>query len=153
MTHLNSLLKQLESKIPFLETSSPEISRANVGWHIEHCLLTLNGVTKKLIQSNPIDYKWTLNLIRTVILFRKKIPRGRAKAPKLVLPENNLTKESLENHVSLTRNTIQELSLLSKDHYFEHPYFGKLKLKKTIDFLEVHTQHHLKIIEDIINNL
>lgn len=152
MTHLDSLLNQLESKIPFCDTSNPKISRANVGWHIEHCLLTLNGVTKNLMQSNPKDYKWTFSFIRTVVMFRKKIPRGRAKAPKLVLPEGNLTQESLQTHVSLTRNKVKELLLLSKDNYFEHPYFGKLKLKQTIEFLEVHTQHHLKIIEDIINN-
>jgi len=152
MTHLNTLLNQLETKIPFLETSNPKISRANVGWHIEHCLLTLNGVTKNLLQSNPKDYKWTFNFIRTIVMFRKKIPRGRAKAPKLVLPEGNLTPESLQTHISLTRNKVKERLLLSKDHYFKHPYFGNLKLEQTIEFLEVHTQHHLKIIEDIINN-
>ena len=152
MRKLNTLLNQLESKISFCDTSNLEISRANVGWHIEHCLLTLNGVTKKLVRSNPKDYKWTFNFIRTVVLFRKKIPRGRAKAPKLVLPKGNLTQESLQTHVSLTRNAIKELGLLSKDNYFEHPYFGELKLDQTIKFLEVHTQHHLGIIEDIINN-
>lgn len=130
MTHLESLLDQLESKIPLLETSNLEISRATVGWHIEHCLLTLNGVSNFLIQSNPKDYKWTFNLIRTIVLFRKKIPRGRAKAPKLVLPQDNITKESLQSHLANTRNKIKELALLSKDAYFEHPYFGKLKLKK-----------------------
>lgn len=152
MTHLNTLLDQLETKIPFLESSNPEISRANVGWHIEHCLLTLNGVAKNLMQSNPKDYKWTFNFIRTLVLFQKKIPRGKAKAPRLVMPEGNLTQVSLQTHLSLTRNAMKELGLLSKDNYFEHPYFGKLKLKQTIEFLEVHTQHHLKIIEDIINN-
>ncbi len=152
MNHFNSLLNQLESKIPFLESSNPEISRANVGWHIEHCLLTLNGVTNFVVQSNPKEYKWTFNFIRIVVMFRKKIPRGRAKAPRLVLPEGNLTQESLSTHVSLTRNAIKKLGLLSKDHYFKHPYFGNLKLEQTIEFLEVHTQHHLKIIEDIINN-
>jgi hypothetical protein len=150
MTPLNTLLDQIETKIPFCDTSNSEISRANVGWHIEHCLLTLNGVTNFVVQSNPKDYKWTFNFIRTVVMFRKKIPRGRAKAPKLVLPEGNLTQESLQKHLSLTRNKVKELLLLSKDNYFEHPYFGKLKLKQTIEFLEVHTQHHLVIIEDIL---
>jgi hypothetical protein len=44
------------------------------------------------------------------------------------------------------------LELVSRDHFFEHPYFGKLKLKETIRFLEIHTQHHLDIIRDIIMN-
>jgi len=41
------------------------------------------------------------------------------------------------------------LKTLPKDRYFEHPFFGKLKLKQTINFLEIHTMHHLDIIEDI----
>lgn len=149
MKYLDTLLDRLESKIPFLETTNQEISRTNVGWHIEHCLLTISGVTNFLVQSNPKDYKWNFSLIRILVLFRKKIPRGRAKAPKLVIPDDNLTQESLQTHVSRTRNAIKELGLLSKDHYFKHPYFGNLKLEQTICFLEIHTQHHLSIIDDI----
>jgi hypothetical protein len=50
------------------------------------------------------------------------------------------------------RNAITTLELISKDHFFTHPYFGDLKKKQTILFLEIHTQHHLEIIEDIISN-
>jgi hypothetical protein len=39
---------------------------------------------------------------------------------------------------------------MSSDKYFEHPYFGKLRLNKTIKFLEIHTNHHLEIINDIL---
>ena len=150
MTHLNSLLDQLETKIAVCETSNPEISQGNVAWHIEHCLLTLDGVTKFLIQSNPKDYTWKFNLLRVVVLFRKKIPRGRAKAPKIVQPQENLNQESLLNHISQTRNAIKGLASVSKNHYFKHPYFGNLKLEQTIDFLKIHTQHHLAIMDDIL---
>lgn len=150
MTHLNSLLNQLETKIIFCEASNPEISKGNVAWHIEHCLLTINGVTNFLVHSNPKNYTWSFSLIRILVLFRKKIPRGRAKAPKIVLPEGNLTTDSLQKHLFLTRNAIQQLATVSKEHYFKHPYFGNLKLEQTIDFLEVHTQHHLAIMEDIL---
>jgi hypothetical protein len=39
---------------------------------------------------------------------------------------------------------------MSSDKYFDHPYFGNLRLNKTIKFLEIHTKHHLEIINDII---
>jgi hypothetical protein len=45
-----------------------------------------------------------------------------------------------------------KLETISKDRYFTHPFFGDLTLNQTINFLEIHTKHHLEIIEDIISN-
>jgi hypothetical protein len=86
-----------------------------------------------------------------MVLATKKIPRGKAKAPKVVVPKADITCADLEHHLAKARDTVKSLGLVSKDNYFEHPYFGKLKLKETIRFLEIHTTHHLNIIEDIVN--
>lgn len=152
MHDLGKLLNQLEINIPFCKTINKEISQVNVAWHIEHSLLTLNGITDVLIDSNPNDYKWKFNFIRIVVLTIKKFPRGRAKSPEVVRPKLNVNNISLLNHLSVTRTKIKELDFLSKDKYFEHPYCGKLKLKQAINFLEIHTKHHLEIIEDIIKH-
>jgi hypothetical protein len=151
MNKLDNLLYLLETNVSHYETLNQKVSEANVGWHIEHSLLSLNVVTNLLIKSNPNDYTWKFNFIRLVVLTMKKIPRGKAKSPEVVLPKGIIDKHSLLSHISLTRNKINELKTLSKDKYFEHPFFGKLKLKQTINFLEIHTKHHLEIIEDIIN--
>ncbi len=150
MNRLDKLLTQLETKIPFYETAKIEVSTGTVGWHIEHSLLTLNGITDFLIESNPEDYKWKFNFVRIIVLSMKKIPRGRAKSPEIVQPKDNIDKTHLEIHLSKTRNNIKKLEHLSRKKYFEHPFFGKLKLQQTINFLEIHTNHHLEIIEDII---
>ena len=150
MNNLDKLLNQLESKISFCESSNQDISQANVAWHIEHTLLTLNGITDFLIKSDPKDYKWKFNFIRIVVLTMKRIPRGRAKAPNVVQPQGNTYKNTLVTHLSMTRNKIKELEFLSKDKYFPHPFFGKIKLQQTTNFLEIHTKHHIDIIEDII---
>jgi len=150
MNRLDKLLTQLETKIPFYETAHIEVSTGTVGWHIEHSLLTLNGITDFLIESNPEDYKWKFNFVRIIVLSMKKIPRGRAKSPEVVQPKDNIDKSHLEIHLSKTRNNIKKLEHLSRKKYFEHPFFGKLKLQQTINFLEIHTNHHLEIIEDII---
>lgn len=152
MNRLDELVSELENKIPFCYTANIEVSEGTVGWHIEHCLLTLNGVINSLMQSNPKDFKWKFSLIRIIVLTTKKIPRGRAKAPQVVRPKGNTDQTELEIHLSNTLNKIMELEFLSKDNYFEHPYFGNLKLKQTINFLEIHTNHHLEIIRDIIKN-
>lgn len=150
MNKIAELLNQLENKISFCEMSNPEISNGNVGWHIEHSLLTLNGITDFIIKSNPQDYKWKFNLSRIIILTTKKIPRGRAKAPKVVQPKDSVDSVFLQNHLSETQKKIKELDQLSSNNYFDHPFFGKIKLKQTIKFLEIHTKHHLDIINDIV---
>ena len=61
---LEVLIAQLEATIPYYETTNPAISAGSVGWHIEHSLLTLNGIANSLIQSDPAAYKWKFNFIR-----------------------------------------------------------------------------------------
>lgn len=151
MKKLDNFLDQLEAKIPHHEKLHEGISKANVAWHIEHSLLTLDRITNALIQSNPNDYKWTFNIARLFVFATKKIPRGRAKAPKSVQPkEGSISADQLLKHVADTRNKCAALYTISKDQYFDHPFFGNLKLKQAIKVLEIHTQHHLNIIEDII---
>lgn len=150
MNKIDQLLTQLEIKIQFCEKLNQEVSQSNVAWHIEHSLLTLNGITDFLIQSNSNDYKWNFNFTRIVVLTMKRIPRGRAKSPEVVQPKGNIDKNNLQTHLSVTRSKIKDLEFLSKDKYFEHPFFGKLKLWQTINFLEIHTNHHLEIINEII---
>jgi len=152
MNKINNLLNQLETKISNGENLNPAISKGSVAWHIEHSLLTINLIINALIQSNPKNFKWKFSFIRMVVLLTKKIPRGKAKSPKVVLPQENISNESLVRHLLLTKDSIMNLESLSKDKYFTHPYFGDLKLNQTIRFLEIHTQHHLEIIEDIISN-
>jgi len=152
MYKINNLLNQLEAKISNGENLNPAISKGSVAWHIEHSLLTINLIINALIQSNPKNFKWKFSFIRMVVLLTKKIPRGKAKSPKVVLPHENISNESLVRHLLLTKDSIMNLESLSKDKYFTHPYFGDLKLNQTIRFLEIHTQHHLEIIEDIISN-
>jgi hypothetical protein len=149
MNKLLIYVKELESKIPNLEDYNPEISKSNVGWHIEHILLTIKMIIEAVEKSNPADYTWSFKLSRIVVFTMNKIPRGRAKAPKVVVPKT-YDEQTLLDHLKIVTLKIQGLENMSSDKYFEHPYFGNLRLKKTIKFLEIHTKHHLEIINDIL---
>ncbi len=151
MNKIEELLKQLENTIPSFEALNMVVSKATAGWHIEHVLLTLNGITNSLSQSNPNNYKRSFSFIRTVVFTMKKIPRGKAKTPKVVEPKGKIDQTSLQSHLAVTQNKIKELHSISSNKYFEHPIFGHLNLRQTIKFLEIHTNHHLAIIKDIIN--
>ena len=150
MKNVDSVLDQLESKISCSETINEKISQANVAWHIEHSLLVIDSIRNFIIDSNPKDYKWSFNFTRSLVLLIKSFPRGKAKAPKSVRPTTQLTNSDLQSHLEATRAGISILETLPKNSYFVHPIFGKLNLKQTLVFFEIHTNHHLKIIEDII---
>ncbi|WP_268846973.1 hypothetical protein [Flavobacterium aestivum] len=152
MEKLKKLIQDLESKIPNQEILNPAISKSSVGWHIEHSLLTIILIVGALQKSNPENYKWKFNFKRVLIFTINKIPRGRAKAPKVVQPKEDVNIESLRNHLEKGKAKLAELNSISDKNYFEHPYLGHLTLKPTIKFLEIHTNHHLQIINDIIKS-
>lgn len=147
---LFSQLEQLKEHIPQQEAFSNTVSKSPVGWHIEHTLLTINQVIAAVKRSSPRDYKWTFNISRLVVLTTRKIPRGRAQSPSSVQP-GAFNSQTLHTHAYVTGEHLKELMVLKEDKFFEHPFFGKLQLKATIRFLEIHTQHHLHIIRDILN--
>ena len=152
MHKLNYLINELESLIPKYECLDIRISKSPVGWHMEHTLLTLSLIIEQLKRSDPITYKWQFNFTRILVFTINKIPRGRAKAPKVVQPKTDFNESTIKIHLDSVSKKIEELNLLKQDNYFEHPYFGNLNLKPTIKFLELHTKHHLSIIRDIIRS-
>ncbi|MEY2901408.1 MAG: hypothetical protein RLY89_514 [Bacteroidota bacterium] len=140
---ISELLSEFDSK-------APSVSEASVGWHLEHLLLVNGRVAEALIQSNPEDYHWTFNLKKSLVLFIKRIPRGKAKAPKTARPEGNQSPEDLRNRIPGLKEKLAGLTKLHPNANFKHPFFGSLNLKTTIRFLFVHNQHHLKIVQDIL---
>jgi hypothetical protein len=151
MSKVAGLIQQLQSKIPQMETLNPSISASSVGWHIAHTLLANNRIITGLSKSNAADYKGKFSFKKMVVFATGKIPRGKGKAPDAVVPANDFTTASLQGHIDKALEKIKELDSLQPNNFIEHPVFGNLNLKNTKRFLEIHTQHHLGIIEDIIN--
>ena len=150
MQELSKLIKSLEEKIPMMDAANTQISSAKVGWHIQHSLMVINSIINGLKQSDPTMYQWKFNLNKTLIFTLGKIPRGKGKAPKVVQPKEEITKDTLLESVEKANISVAELNHVQKNQYFLHPYFGHLNLKPTIKFLKIHTKHHLKIINDIL---
>ena len=149
MQELSKLINSLEEKIPTMDIENTNISTAKVGWHIQHSLLVINSIINGLKQSDPTSYSWKFNLNRTFIWTIGKIPRGKGKAPKVVIPKEEITNAILLDSLAKAKENIASLFSAHKNQYFLHPYFGHLNLKPTIKFLKIHTKHHLDIINDI----
>ena len=143
-------IDELESYINKRTLSNEAVSKSTIGWQISHALKVLYGVTKTIAKSNPEDYKWHFNFKRMVILTTKTIPKGKAKAPKAVRPvEEDVTEEALLGFIQKSKAAIENTLTCEPNAYFEHPYFGLLNRDNAILFLEIHTEHHLKIIRNI----
>jgi hypothetical protein len=153
MDELNQLISDLESKIAHYETVNLQASTGSVGWHIEHSLKTIDQIVTACKNSNPEVYKWQFNFKRFLIVdVLNIIPRGKVKAPKLVRPEGEISKESIELSLKNLKDNLKDWNLLHKNVFFKHPFFDDLNKKATEKFLVLHTKHHFKIIKDIVKS-
>jgi hypothetical protein len=150
MNSLLPLLQQLENHISNFEKTNPNVSNSTVGWQIDHCLLVINGIIGQLEISDPSKYqpKWTFP--KFMVFTTGKIPRGKAQAPKVVIPNQVATQEELLAKLAAAKNNVLKLDSFSENQFFNHPFFKDLNVKQTKKFLTIHTKHHLKIIEDIL---
>jgi hypothetical protein len=126
------------------------VSKSDVGWHIDNSLKVINSVSEALINSDPKDYKSRFNVMRFFAFTIGSFPRGKAKAPKRVLPPKKILKEDIKNQLELAVQNIVSINNTGENQYFMHPLFKELNKKQTIKFLKLHTNHHLKIIRDIL---
>jgi hypothetical protein len=85
-----------------------------------------------------------------MVFLTGKFPRGRAKAPKSVLPDENITEQHLLESIAKAKQAINEIKECHKNQFFSHPIFGNLNVPNTLKFFSIHTNHHLLIINDIL---
>ncbi len=150
MKKVEAQLKELSELLKFYNDSNKTVSEAAVGWHIEHSLLVIKQITSTVAQSDPILFKSKFNFNRYWVFLFAYIPRGKAQAPRVVIPSDELTVNLLEDSIKQTYQALVYLKDCEVNQYFMHPFFGALNRDQTIKFLFIHTKHHLKIIKDII---
>jgi len=150
MKNIDAILPELANYIADHKQSNKAISEVAVGWHLEHSLLVIKQITATVAQSEPKLYKSKFNVKRFVVFLTKTIPRGKANAPKVVIPTEEITVDSLQESLKNTYQAITYLKDCEEKQYFMHPFFGQLNKKQTIKFLAIHTEHHLKIVRDIL---
>lgn len=143
------LLQRIEDYIENHEVLKSDVSKASVGWHIDHSLKVVNNVVGALQKSDPETYKNNFSLMGKIFFTLGFFPRGKAKAPKHVKPPEVILKEDLISQIEVAKNNIKVISELDKNAYFKHPLFGNVNRKRVTRFLELHTNHHVKIINEI----
>lgn len=147
---LENLLTKLEYFLPQIDKKNPQVSKSTVGWQLDHALKVFNAVSEWTENSNPKEYNYKFNKWRSILLPLGYIPRGKARAPKHVLPPEIIKTEDLKVQLQNARTHIEKLNALPEKAYFKHFVFGMLPKNQTLRFLQMHTNHHLKIVNDIL---
>lgn len=96
-----------------------------------------------------------LTLLGAVVLGFGRIPRGRGKAPATSQPDADATIAELRTQLRKQRGYLATIKneagrVAALRGRFLHPYFGDLSASDGIRFVRVHTDHHLRIVDDIL---
>ena len=148
---LESQLLEIEASLPNRDVLNLDVSQADVAWHLDHMLKVINGIHDAVSHSNPKEYKEDINAGRYLLFKLGRIPRGVAQSPKSVLPPKEIKTGDILSQLQLARNNLTNFDALDKNQFFKHFGFGVLNRDKAKRFLEIHTNHHLKIVRDIVN--
>ena len=150
ITVLQNALNQIGDYIPQSEVINTNVSKVNVAWHLDHSLKVINAVVTNMQASDPASYENNFSFMGRVIFALKYIPRGKAKAPKHVLPSETILIDHIKAQLVEARHHIIVIPSLDKNAYFKHPLFGNINTSRVIRFLDAHTNHHLKIVKSIL---
>lgn len=151
MKQLAQQIEELISYVQHTDKVNESISKTTVGWQIDHAAQVLAGICDVLQKSDPKQYKWKFSLAGNYIMLTGKIPRGVGRAPKAVRSqERSFEKQHLLDQLAKAKAGVEGLPSIDDKAYFNHPYFGDFRKKKAIKFVGIHTEHHLKIIRDML---
>lgn len=146
-------LELTEKLIPRVTGAHAEVSGWSIGQHLDHCLQVDRSILDTI--SDPPDVKELppLKMVGRIILATGWIPRGKGRAPAKFEPQEVST-ETISSGLSETRELLSLTAaeperLAGKEPIAAHFYFGGFTPAQWLRFLEVHQNHHLKIVADI----
>lgn len=143
-------LQEIEALLEHYDKKNESVSSGGMDWHLDHTLRVIVGICSALKKSNPKDYKWEFKIARLYVMTLGNIPRGRGRAPKVAVAKDPLSKSVIQSLLEKSKKSLVEIESLAPKNFFDHPYFGKMKLSAAKKFLQIHTEHHLKIMREIV---
>jgi hypothetical protein len=157
-TH-RSVLSQIDRLLAIAEDpgefphARTDVSRWSPLLHAEHLAKAGQGSLGQLEKAIDRDGGPAMKPLGWLVLTLKWIPRGRGEAPKDAVPES-AEKEPVAAELRAYRERVEALGdrldeVAAARGSAGHPFFGGLTPARWLRFLEVHHDHHLKIVADI----
>lgn len=138
-----------------LRVRAPEVSEWSIGQQLCHVALVDGAILDTFDRFRRGELEpapgGPVPMGRAVLLLGW-IPRGRGKAPDFTRPEER-GPEELYNLLEATRDRLAGLDLShlsSLGLAYPHPVFGVLSLPRWLRFIQIHHDHHGRIIRDIL---
>ena len=79
---IHKQLQYIQEYLPFINKKQVNISKATVGWHLDHMLKVINAVFEGVKNSNPKEYKKQFNGLRLLFFTMGFFPRGKQERQK-----------------------------------------------------------------------
>lgn len=143
-------MAELRGLLTNLDVEDPDVSAWSVGMHVQHCALAMRGIAKELLDcDSPPAGKPTA--IGWLVLKTRKIPRGGAQAPEDTIPNPDVTSKVLDGLLTVSETLLDQVPDARKSAWFQHFALGVLNRDRALRFVEIHNDHHLAIIDDILS--
>lgn len=150
---LHTLTEYVLGGDEILSRQVQKVSLWSVSQQIDHTAKVFQ-TAMKCINGRKIQEGKGINLLGKIILKTGYIPRGIAKSPEPVrgIPRSGRDLLVYLSGISaLLDEFFKESSQYSQiELVFPHPYFGMLNRPQALRFIQVHNNHHFKIIRDIL---
>lgn len=143
---------------PALFRGAPSVSDWTVAYQLHHLAtstaLMLVAASRIARQVAPAEATGSIKPIGRGILMAGRIPRGKAKAPKMTTPPEAVSRTDLEQALARSRAKYDGLrdeleAAAASSWKVAHPYFGMMDATQWLKLASIHADHHFRIIEDI----
>ncbi len=156
LQQLDRLARLLGSDGPPLAARAPQVSQWSVLEQIDHLIraddLILQAIQRTLA-SPPPDVELRPVWIGRLVLWTGFIPRGRGKAPAPTQPAAR-SRPEMEKELGRVRAGVEALEsrlgeMIVSPGRAAHPALGGFTAAQWLRFMDLHHEHHFKIIDDI----
>jgi hypothetical protein len=147
---LNAQLDELASFSPSSDLRDVSISNWSVGQQIEHTLIAISGMILALRKEHPGSGTREPNLYRDTVMETKTFPRGAIQAPDISLPSESPDSVFITRLINKTRSRLGNPLEIDSKSTLIHPIMDVMYRDEALEFMTIHTAHHLAIIREIV---
>lgn len=151
-TQLAAIREMIVEHPELLDLRVASVSGWSIRQQIDHVAKVL-ALGLRTLAENPQRQPRSISLLGRTLMALDWLPRGVARSPRSVVPEESTNEALLAevDRLSLAYRQVppEDARFFDTTPVFPHPYFGGLSRAQGAAFLGTHTHHHWKIVRDI----